>query len=55
MHLQLLSVCIDISSIQHSPILFVSAHHLRTDFSDLLSSAVVGTPPGISCHQLAEL
>lgn len=55
MHLQLLSVCIDISSIGHSHILFSSAHHLKTDFSDLLSSAVVGTPPGISCHQLAEL
>lgn len=54
MYLQLLSVCIDISSMEHSHILFSSAHHLKTDFSYLLSSAVVGTPPGISCHQLAE-
>lgn len=52
MHSQLLSVCLRISSMWHSHILFSSAHHLKTDFSDLLSSAVVGTPPGISCHQL---
>lgn len=55
MHSQLLSVCIHISPIWHSHILFSSAHHLKTDFSDLLNSALAGTPPGISCHQLAEL
>lgn len=54
-HLQLLSVCIDINSIQHSYILFSSAHHLKTDFSHLLSSAVVGAPPWISRLRLAEL